>query len=116
MQSQEGMSKPLQYPLPEEQRLNTDLREQRQWQEPQNDEERSYEEGYTGLDADDMWQPRQGEKLRPRSTGQRNPNGLLLLLALLCGIIIGATFIGILLTWLSWLLITALVIGGVTLA
>jgi Putative adhesin len=120
MQSQEGMSRPPQYSLPDEQKSNTDPREQQQPQETppqqQNYEERSYEEGYVGLDADDMWQPRKDEKLRPRSTGQRSPSILFLLLALLCAIIIGASFIGVLITWLSWLLLTALVTGGVVIA
>ena len=117
MQSQEGVPKPPQYSLPDEQGVNTDPREQRQWQETpaqqQSDEERSYAEGYMGTDANDMWQLRQGEKLRPGSTGQRSPNTLWLLLALLCGIIIGATLIGVLFTWLSWVLLTALVTVGV---
>ncbi len=120
MQSQEGMSKPPEHMSPGEQIINTDLREQQQWHMPlsqeQNYEERSYEEGYIGLDADDMWQPRDGEKLRPRSTGQRSPSGLFLFLALLCAFVLGATFSGILLTWLSWFLITALVTGGIIVA
>jgi hypothetical protein len=62
MQSQEGMPGPLQYQVPDEQKINTDPREQRQWQvtpaQEQSYEERSYEEGYVSLDADDMWQPR----------------------------------------------------------
>jgi hypothetical protein len=116
MQSQEGMAGPPQYSLPDEQISNTDPREQRQAQEIPDYEERSYEEGYVGSDADDMWQPRRDEKLRPTPTGQRSPNILLLLLALLCGIIIGATLIGVLFTWLSWLLLTALVTGVVVIA
>jgi hypothetical protein len=116
MQSQEGMARPPQYSLPDEQQVNDDPREQRQGQETPAYEERSYEEGYVGLDADDMWQPRRDEKLRPGPTGQRSPNILLLLLALLCGIIIGATLIGILFTWLSWLLLTGLVTGVVVIA
>ncbi len=120
MQNQEGMSRPPQNSLSDEQAINTDPREQRQWQETppqqQNYEERSYEEGYVGMDADDMWHSRQDEKLRPRSTGQRSPNILLLLLALVCGVIIGATVIGVLLTWLSWLLLTILVTVAVAIA
>ena len=116
MQSQEGTSNSQQYTSSDEQIINTDPREQ--WQRPippsreQEYAEHSYEEGYTGLNEDEMW-PREGEKLRPRSTGQRNPNGLLLLLALLCACILGAALIGIILAWLSWLLITALVFGGI---
>ncbi len=33
MQSQEGMPRPPQYQVPDEQRVNTDPREQRQWQD-----------------------------------------------------------------------------------
>ncbi len=116
MQSQEGMSEQRQYPLPDAQKINTDPREQRQWQEPpiqqQDYEERSYEEGYTGMDADDIWQPQEGEKLRPRSTGQRSPNALFILFALLCAFVLGAMFSGILHTWLSLSFITVLLIGA----
>ena len=50
------MPKPSQYQVPNDRRVNTDPREQRQWQgaetpaQEQSYEERSYEEGYVGLD------------------------------------------------------------------
>jgi hypothetical protein len=120
MQSQEGMLRPPERTPPAEPLINTDPREQQQQrQEPSveapNYEERAYEDGYAGLDADDMWR-QGGEKLRPKSTGQRNPGGLLLLLVLLCALLVAVTLTGALIPWLSWLLITVLVTGGIVIA
>ena len=61
-----------------------------------------------GWITDDMWQPRNDEKLRPTALGQRSPNALFVLLALLCGIIMELHFLGAFLTWLSWLLLQCL--------
>ncbi len=119
MQSQEGMLKPPERTPPTEPIINTDPREQRQRQEPSvevpNYEERAYEDGYAGLDTDDMWR-QEGEKLRPRSTSQRSPGGLLLVLVLLCALLVAVTLAGLLIAWLSWLLLTILVTGGIVLA
>jgi Putative adhesin len=117
MQSQEGIPGPQEHTSPAQQEINTDPREQQQWRVPPQQEyqERPYAEGYAGLDTEDMW-PREGEKLRPRSAGQRGIGGPLLFIILLCALIAAGTFFGIIIAWLSWLLITALVIAGIVIA
>ncbi len=113
MQSQEGVPGPQEHTSSAGQEINTDPREQQQRQMPprQEYEERPYAEGYAGFDTEDMW-PRGSEKISPRSAGQRGIEGPLLFIVLLCVLIAAGTIFGIIISWLSWLLIATLVVAG----
>jgi hypothetical protein len=111
MQSQEqGHQEPESLP-PSERRINIDPREQpqeRTWQ--QEDTDHSYEQGYSGLDEQDSWS-REGEKLRPNSRPMDSIAWPLLLVVLLCTVFIAAGLLGLILGWLSWLLVAVVVIA-----
>lgn len=115
MQSQEGI--PQEQTADNQQSMYPDPREQ--WQAPREQhtyeerpyEERPYEEGYPGMDTDESW-ARPGEKIYPQSAGQRGIEGPLLFIILLCAIVGAGMFLGIMITWLSWLLLAALMVAG----
>src|SRR5712692_3724437 len=87
---------------------NTDPREQPQSQEYTYP---SYGEGYTGLSERDCW-PREGEKLRPEPKNQKSMGGLLALVVLLCAVFIAGSFFGVILSWLTWVVVILLIIAG----
>src|SRR5215469_15177584 len=87
---------------------NTDLREQPQSQEYTY---RSYEEGYTDLSERDFW-PHDGEKLRPEPKNQKSMGGLLALVVLLCAVFIAGSFFGVVLSWLTWVVVIVLIATG----
>src|SRR2546421_4741433 len=87
---------------------NTDPREQPQSQEYTY---RSYEEGYADLSERDFW-PHEGEKLRPEPKNQKSMGGLLALVALLCAVFIAGSFFGVVMSWLTWMVVIVLIIAG----
>ena len=111
MQSQEQSHQGPDSLPPDQRPINVDPREQPQEQvRQQEDTDRSYEQGYSGLDEPESWS-RQGEKLRPRSRYLESKTWLLLLAALLCTVFIVAGLLGLILSWLSWLLVIAVLIA-----
>src|SRR5438270_11875233 len=93
---------------PHERQSNTDPREQPPSQEYTY---RSYEEGYTDLSERDFW-PYEGEKLRPEPKNQKSMGGLLALVVLLCAAFIAGSFFGVILSWLTWVVVIALIVTG----
>ncbi len=87
---------------------NTDPREQ-----PPSPESTypSYEEGYPGLSEPDFW-PHEGEKLRPEPKNQKSMGGLLALVVLLCAVFLAGSFFGVVLSWLTWVVVMVLIIAG----
>jgi hypothetical protein len=67
-----------------------------------------YAEGYTGGDMRDTW-PQEGEKLQPEAKERRGMWELLALLLVLCAFAIAGSLCGIIVSWLSWLILSALV-------
>ncbi|MDQ2885184.1 MAG: DUF4097 domain-containing protein [Chloroflexota bacterium] len=119
MQSQEGS--PREQATSDEQSINLDPREQRQaprsqqtYEEPPY-EERSYTEGYGGIDADESW-ARPGEKIYPKTAGQRGIEGPLLFIILLCALVAAGMLLGIMISWLSWLLLAVFLVAGLFVA
>lgn len=72
---------------------------------------RSYEDGYTDLSERDYW-PFEGEKLQPEPKNQKSMGGLLALVVLLCAAFIAGSFFGVILSWLTWVVVIALIIAG----
>jgi len=91
-----------------ERQSNTDPREQ-----PPSHEStyRSYEEGYTDQSERDFW-PYEGEKLRPEPKNQKSMGGLLAVVVLLCAVFIAGSFFGVILSWLTWVVVLVLIIAG----
>lgn len=58
----------------------------------------------------DRWS--EGEKLRPTARSERSVGGLLMLVVLLCAVCIAGSLSGVILSWLSWLIVIVLVIAG----
>ncbi len=96
-------------PLYEERPRTVDPREQPPSLE---DTSRSYEEGYTGLNERDFWSS-EGEKLRPEPKNEKSMGGLLAVIALLCVAFIAGSLFGVILSWLTWVVVIALIIAGV---
>jgi Putative adhesin len=111
MQEQEGTYQTPEYVSPDEREINTDFREQRQAQTPQEYAERPYTEGYAGFDAGDTWF-REDEKVRPQATRKRGIEGLFLLIGLLCVLLIVGNISGIIFSWLSWTIVGVLIVVG----
>jgi DUF4097 and DUF4098 domain-containing protein YvlB len=93
-----------------ERRNNTDPREQPQAQS-QEYTYRPYEEGYSEPGERDFWSS-EGEKLRPEPKNQKSMGGLLALIVLLCAVFIAGSFFGVILSWLAWVVVIALIIAG----
>lgn len=93
-------------PTSSERHINSDPREQPR-QEYSN---RSYTEGYTGLDTRDIWS--EGEKMLPASKSGRGMGELLVVVVLLCVAFIAGSHFGVLLSWLSWALVVVLVVAA----
>ncbi len=91
-----------------ERQINTDSREQPPSQESTY---RSYEEGYTDQSERDYW-PFEGEKLQPEPKNQKSMGGLLALVVLLCAVFIAGSFFGVILSWLTWVVVMVLIIAG----
>ncbi len=113
MQEQEGINRTPEYAPPNERANNADAREQRQWQTPAQQErqeyvERPYEEGYSSQDSINAWF-REDEKIRPRPSGKRSPQGLLAFIVMLCVLLIVGNISGIVIGHLSWSFIAAIV-------
>lgn len=109
MQNQENLYNESEQAETNERTINVDPREQAQQQEYTY---RPYEDGYSGLNARDVWS--EGEKLRIEPRSQKSISGLLLLIALLCAVFIaGGLFSGIL-SWLSWVVVIVLIIAGIS--
>jgi len=113
MQNQQEFSHtsdtPEEIPTPfNERQSNNDPREQGPMQEYTD---RSYEEGYAGLEDRDFWAG-DGEKLRPEPKNQKSMGGLLGLLVLLCAVFLAGSFFGVILSWLTWVVVIVLVIAG----
>src|SRR5258708_3918431 len=101
---------------PNEHQSNTDPREQTPAQEYtsrsyEEGHEQGYEQGYTGLDERDFW-PYEGEKLRPEPKNQKSMGGLLALVVLLCAVFLAGSFFGVILNWLTWVVVIVLIIAG----
>jgi Putative adhesin len=115
MQSQEGI--PGEQAASAERSANLDPREQRPAPQGQQTyaerpyEERPYTEGYGGMDADESW-ARPGEKIYPKTAGQRGIEGPLLFIVLLCALIATGMLLGIMMAWLSWLLLAVFLVAG----
>lgn len=111
MQEQEGTFQTPEYIPSDEREINADFREQGQSQTPPQREyaERPYIEGYTGFDANDTWF-REDEKVRPQATRKRGIEGVFLLLAVLCVLLIVGNISGIIFGWLSWTIIGVLIV------
>jgi Putative adhesin len=115
MQSQEGI--PGEQAASAERSANLDPREQRPAPQGQQTyaecpyEERPYTEGYGGIDADESW-ARPGEKIYPKTAGQRGIEGPLLFIILLCALIATGMLLGIMMAWLSWLLLAVFLVAG----
>lgn len=112
MQNQEfyhPSNTPEEAPTPSyEYQRNTDPREQPGAQEYPS---RSYEEGYSGLNEQDFWSGA-GEKVRPEPKQQKNMGGLLAVLALICVAFIAGSLYGVVLSWLTWIIVAVLIIAG----
>ena len=108
MQNQENMYESEQG-TKNEYSLNTDPREQRQQDEG---DFQSYAEGYGGARRGDIWS--EGEKLspEPQSRDKKSVGWLLALIVLLCAVFIAGSILGVILVWLSWLVLTVLIIVG----
>src|SRR5579863_2329060 len=91
-----------------ERQRNTDPREQPPAQEYTT---RSYDEGYTGLNEQDFWSGK-GDKLRPEPKNQKSMSGLLAVLVLLCAAFIAGSLFGVILSWLTWIVVAVLIIAG----
>jgi hypothetical protein len=109
MQNQEHIYSTARAAQPDERPLNTDPREQTQ---PQTDTYQPYEEGYRGLRIGDIWS--EGEKLRPEPKSEKSVGGLLALVALLCAVFIAGSIFGVILSWLSWLVVILLIVAGLS--
>jgi hypothetical protein len=109
MQNQEHIYSTSGAAQPDERVLNTDPREQTQ---PQTDTYQPYEEGYRGLRIGDIWS--EGEKLRPEPKSEKSVGGLLALVALLCAVFIAGSIFGVILSWLSWLVVILLIVAGLS--
>jgi len=71
----------------------------------------SYEEGYPGLSEPDFW-PLEGEKLRPEPKNRKSIGGLLALVVLLCAAFLAGSFFGVIVSWLTWMVVIVLIIAG----
>lgn len=107
MQNQEHIYSVSEAAQPDERAINTDPREQSQ---QQTDAYRPYEEGYRGLGMGDIWS--EGEKLRPEPKSEKSVGGLLAFVALLCVVFIAGSIFGVILSWLSWLVVILLIVVG----
>lgn len=113
MQSQESSQDWQEQSQAHEYVVNADPREQRAQPETPPYEERSYEDGYSGQYESDNWF-REAEKLRPSRSPQQLSGiyVVALVLAALCvGVLLG-TFMGVLISWLSWALLGAVILIG----
>jgi DUF4097 and DUF4098 domain-containing protein YvlB len=113
MQEQEGINRTPEYATSNEWVGNSDAREQGQWQAPPQQEqreyaERPYEEGYSSQDSIDAWF-REDEKLRPKPSRKRGPQGLLVFIVALCVLLIVGNISGIIIGHLTWSFIAAIV-------
>jgi hypothetical protein len=109
MQNQEHIYSTARAAQPDERVLNNDPREQSQ---QQADTYQPYEEGYRGLRVGDIWN--EGEKLRPEPKSEKSVGGLLALVALLCAVFIAGSIFGVILSWLSWLVVILLIVAGLS--
>jgi hypothetical protein len=109
MQNQEHIYSASGSAQPDERVLNTDPREQTPMQTGPS---RPYEEGYRGLNVGDIWS--EGEKLRPEPKSEKSVGGLLALVALLCAVFIAGSVFGVILSWLSWLVVILLIVAGLS--
>lgn len=105
MQSQEHS-----YNMPEthleEQALNSDPREQVQ----QEYSYQIYEESAGTQGIRDIWSD--GEKLRPEPKSNKSIGNLLALIVLLCLVFMAGNLFGVVLSWLSWLVVIVLLVAG----
>ncbi len=107
MQSQENI-----YDTPEpapasEWQVNTNPREP--LYQPQEDA--LYAEGYRDQERWDTWL-RDGEKLQPKPNARWGMRELLIVLLLLCAFVVAGAIFGLIISWLSWMILTVLVIVG----
>ncbi|HEX7734224.1 MAG TPA: DUF4097 family beta strand repeat-containing protein [Ktedonobacteraceae bacterium] len=109
MQNQEHMYEQEQ-PSRSENGINTDPREQ---ERQVVGEYRSYGEGYGGPSRGDVWS--EGEKLRvePQSRDRRSVGWVLSMIVLICAVFIAGSIFGVILTWLSWAVLTILITVGI---
>src|SRR5579883_2992794 len=108
MQNQEHIYESKQSPE-NRQTINTDPREQR-WQAEEPFQ--AYGEGYRGPGKGDIWS--EGEKLRvePEYKNKKSVGWLLGVILLLCAVFLAGSFIGAIVSWLSWLILSVLAIAG----
>jgi hypothetical protein len=86
---------------------NTDPREQSQEQAYSYS---AYEEGYSRRDASDVWN--YGEKAQPSSSNRRSPQNVLALVVIICVALIVGSHFGIIVGWLSWIVVSVLIAAG----
>lgn len=91
-----------------ERQYNTDPREQPQSQEYPY---RPYEEGYADSSERDFWSGG-GEKLRPAPKNEKSMGGLFALIVLLCAVFIAGSSFGVIMSWLTWIVVTILITAG----
>jgi hypothetical protein len=70
----------------------------------------SFPEEYRNPGGTDQWS--EGEKVQPQARSERSVGGLLTLVVLLCAVFIAGSISGVILNWLSWLAVGALVVAG----
>lgn len=94
-----------------ERQSNHDPHEQQQSQS-QEYTNRSYEEGYTSLNEHDFW-PYKGQKLQPEPKNHKSMGWLLALAVLVCAIFLAGSLFGLILNWLTWVVVTVLLTVGI---
>jgi hypothetical protein len=110
MQNQEYSYEESEQTSANENTINTDPRERGQQQ--QDEGFRPYSEGYSGPERGDIWS--EGKKLQagPASRDRKSVGGLLSLIILLCAVFLAGSVFGVIVSWLSWLVLTGLIIAG----
>lgn len=108
MQNQEHMYNTDEHTPTSESGINRDPREQTQLHDPAYP---TYTEGYRGNEMRDIWS--EGQKVQPAPQRENNISGLLTIIALLCVAFIAGSYYGIVLGWLSWVVVMLLVVAGV---
>lgn len=73
----------------------------------QSIEERPYDAGYPELEMDF----RESDKIHSGPTKQQRPVGLFVIIAIIAGLLIGANLLGVIIAWLSWSLLSLLLVG-----
>jgi putative adhesin len=108
MQNQEYIHQTTEDTSASERQINPDPREQAPSQEPAYS---AYTEGYRGNEMRDIWS--EGQKLQPTPQREKSISGLLVIIALVCVAFIAGGYYGVILGWLSWVIVTLLISAAV---